>query len=338
MIQLLYIGNNLKSKNSNLSSIQVLGSLLEQEGYRLFYASSKINKVMRLLDMVYCFFKYYKRVDYVIIDTYSTHNFYYALLISQLCRIFKVKYITSLNGGNLPARLERHPYMSGLLFHHSYRNVTPSLYLKDAFEQFGYSHLVYIPNTIVLTNYTYNPKSYECIRLLWVRSFSKIYNPTLAIKVLKLLIDQGYDAELCMVGPDSDGTLQDVSEFAQELKVPVTFTGKLPKAEWIALAQNYNIFINTTNFDNMPLSVIEAMALGLPIVSTNVGGIPYLIADGIDGLLVSKNDAHAMVAAIIQTITDLEATRHRVSKARAKVEHFDWQTVKTQWESILTLP
>ena len=132
--------------------------------------------------------------------------------------------------------------------------------------------------------------------------------------------------------------MQDVSEFAQELKVPVTFTGKLPKADWIALAKDYNIFINTTNFDNMPLSVIEAMALGLPIISTNVGGIPYLITDGVDGLLVTKNDAHAMVQAIINTINDMEATQNRVNNARAKVEDFDWDTVKSKWESILTLP
>ena len=97
------------------------------------YASSQQNKVLRLLDMVFCFFKYGPKVDYVIIDTYSTYNFYFALIISQLCRLFKKRYIPNLNGGNLPARLKKHPFLSALIFKHAYANVSPSPYLKQAF-------------------------------------------------------------------------------------------------------------------------------------------------------------------------------------------------------------
>ena len=116
------------SENSNRQ-------LLEKEDYSVFYASVRSNKILRLLDMVFTFFKYYRKVEYVIIDTYSTQNFYYALIISQLCRLFNIKYIPSLNGGNLPARLKRNPYLCRLIFNNAYINVTPSLFLKDAFEK-----------------------------------------------------------------------------------------------------------------------------------------------------------------------------------------------------------
>ena len=66
----------------------------------------------------------------------------------------------------------------------------------------------------------------------------------------------------------------------------MNFTGKLSKQEWRDLSKDYNVFINTTNFDNTPVSVIEAMALGIPVVSTNVGGLPFLITDKVDGVLV----------------------------------------------------
>ncbi len=335
MIHLLYIGNKLKTKRSNLSTIHTLGSLLEKEGYQLTYASEKSNKILRLLDMVVTCLRHIRSADKVIIDVYSTHNFYFALLISQICRAFDMPYITNLNGGNLPMRLKADPRWSRLIFDHALYNVAPSKYLKDSFERYGYQRLVYIPNSIEIDQYPYLKKTFDSPRLLWVRSFSKIYNPLLAIKVLKALKDRGLDASLCMVGPDSDGTLQDVKEFAMELGVPVRFTGKLSKLEWIALSKDYNVFINTTHIDNTPVSVIEAMALGLPIVSTNVGGMPYLIEHNIQGLLVPTDDVTAMVNAILSLFDVPEQRGLMIANARHLAEQFDWKRVKDRWDGVL---
>ncbi|MGM5470830.1 glycosyltransferase family 4 protein [Flavobacteriaceae bacterium LMO-SS05] len=335
MTSLLYIGNYLNSKHSNVSSIHVLGALLEAEGYVVYYSSKKINKALRLLAMLYSCFKYRNRVGMVIIDTYSTQNFYYALLCSQLCRLFGLPYITNLNGGNLPYRLQNYPKLSHMLFAHAVHNVAPSLYLKNAFEFHGYTNLVYIPNTIELNKYPLSSRPFDVPKLLWVRSFSKLYHPELAVQVLKALIQKGYPAELCMVGPDSDGTLQDVQELAKSLKVEVRITGKLSKAKWIKLSKAYNVFINTTNFDNAPLSVIEAMALGLPIVSTNVGGMPFLIKDTEQGLLVPPNNVKAMVDAIIHLFKFPEQRKTMISNARAHTAQFDWQEVKPLWKAVL---
>ena len=335
MTRLLYIGNKLNSKTSNVSSIDALVPLFEAEGYTLYYASSKINKVLRLCDMLIACIRYRNRVDFVIIDTYSTLNFNYALLVSQLCRILHLKYIPSLNGGNLPKRLKENPYLCGLIFNHAYKNVSPSLFLKESFEYFGYTNIGYIPNTIELEKYPFKTRQFTRVRLFWVRAFSKIYNPLLAIKTLKVLQDDGIDASLCMVGPDSDGTLKDAKKLAKQLNVAVQFTGKLTKAEWIDLAQGYNIFINTTNFDNMPVSVVEAMALGLVVISTNVGGMPYLIKHKQDGILVKPNDVDAFVSAIKDIIKSPETAASVAIHARQKFEQYDWTIVKQLWRTTL---
>jgi len=157
----------------------------------------------------------------------------------------------------------------------------------------------------------------------------------MAVYVVRALKDRGYDPSLCMVGPDSDGTLQKVQGLAKSLDVDVTITGKLSKRAWIDLSKAYNVFINTTNFDNTPVSVIEAMALGLPIVSTNVGGMPFLIKNGEQGLLVPPNDAEAMVEAIIQLFKVPEERTTMIQNARCLVEQFDWQQVKKQWDEVL---
>ena len=335
MKSILYIGNKLNHKKSNLSSIGILGPLLENEGYTVYYASSKINKILRLLDMIFSCLKYCRKVDFVIIDTYSTLNFYYALCITQLCRLINVKYIPSLNGGDLPKRLQKNPKLSQLIFNHSYINISPSLYLKKAFEDAGYSNLRYIPNTINIENYQFKERDFKNIDLLWVRSFSNIYNPTLAVQVLKALQEDGLQVRLCMVGPDSDGSMMDVKKLAQELNVEVKLTGKLTKEAWRGLSNEYSIFINTTNFDNMPVSVIEAMALGLCVVTTNVGGLPFLISHGVDGLLVKPNSVNAFVNAIKKVSNFPVASKTMAFNARQKVEEFDWSFIKYKWFEVL---
>ena len=230
MKKILYVGNKLDNNKSNISSISLLGGLFEQEGYKLYYASSKENKGLRLLDMIFKTIKYRNNVDYVIIDTYSTLNFYYAFIISQLCRIFDLKYIHRLNGGNLPMRLKKYPTLSKSIFKNAYKLISPSIYLKENFKNYGYKDVIYIPNSIELSNYTFSKRNFNSVRLLWVRSFSEIYNPILAVKILKTLQDDGIDSELCMVGPDSDGSLSKVKEVAEELGITVKFTGKLVKS------------------------------------------------------------------------------------------------------------
>jgi len=335
MKKILYIGNKLKNETSNTTSISILGPLLELEGYTVFYSSSKRSKIWRMLDMFWSVLHYNRRIDLVLIDTYSTQNFYYALMVSQLCRILKLDYIPILRGGNLPIRLKNNPKLSKLIFKNASNNVSPSMYLKHEFESYGYSNIIHIPNTIEIRKYPFTIKNYETPRLLWVRSFSEIYNPKLAIHVFNRIKKSYPDAALCMVGPDTDGTLKDVKQLALEFNLEVKFTGKLTKKDWIAISHNYNIFINTTNFDNMPVSVIEAMALGLPVVSTNVGGLPFLIAHQKDGILVPPKNEDLFQLALKKLIENPNVSMEIASNARHKVERFDWEVIKHQWIKLL---
>ncbi|MCL6294687.1 glycosyltransferase family 4 protein [Jejuia spongiicola] len=335
MKQLLYIGNKLSHKYKTPTSIETLGKLLEVEGFTVKTASKKTNKVFRLLDMLYSVVIYKKNTAFVLIDTYSTSNFYYAFLVSQLCRFFKLKYIPILRGGNLPNRIKKSPNLSKKIFNNAYKNIAPSKYTQSNFENFGYKNIICIPNSIELKKYPFQEKEFSNVNLLWVRSFSEIYNPILAIKILKALKDQSISVSLCMIGPENDGSLQKTKAYAKQLNVEVIFTGKLTKNEWIDLSKNFNIFINTTNFDNMPVSVIEAMALGFPIISTNVGGVPFLINNEVDGVLVEPNNVEAFVKAILEIKSKPEKAIDMAVSARRKAEHFDWNVVKKQWIKLL---
>lgn len=316
------------------TTIETLSKNLSLEGYTVYATSNKKNKLLRLVDMLFAILKYAKKVDYVLIDTYSTSNFYYALFCSYLCRFLNLKYIPILHGGNLPKRLKTNPKLSKAIFNKAYKNIAPSVYIQSEFEEQGYSKLVYIPNSISLENYVFKQRNFETIHLLWVRSFSDIYNPLLAVKILKTLQDEHINATLSMVGPDNDGSLQKTTDYAKALSVEVNFTGKLSKEAWVSLSKNHTIFINTTNFDNMPVSVMEAMALGLPIISTNVGGMPFLINNNHDGILVNPNSVNEFVEAVKRILSNHKNTHKMTLNARKKVESYDWGVVKKLWISV----
>lgn len=332
---LLYLGNQLSKHGFNKTTIETLGPYLEQEGFSVFYASDKRVFPIRMLDMVKAVFQYRKQVSYVLIDTYSTNAFWYAFVCSQLARIFNIKYIPILHGGNLPNRLKKNPKLCQMVFANAYKNVAPSGYLKQAFEKSGYFNVIHIPNSIEIEKYEFKPRSQLTPKLLWVRAFALIYNPNMAVKVLQQLQEKHPSATLTMVGPDKDGSLQTTKTFAASLGVSVSFTGQLTKEDWWKLASENDIFINTTHFDNTPISVMEAMALGLPVVSTNVGGIPYLLTNKENAILVNDNDDKAMTDAILDLLNDKGKANQLAINARTFIEQMDWRVVKQRWISVL---
>jgi glycosyltransferase involved in cell wall biosynthesis len=138
-----------------------------------------------------------------------------------------------------------------------------------------------------------------------------------------------------MVGPEKDGSLQKCKDYAEKHDLKVIFTGKLKKKEWAKVSADYDIFLNSTNIDNTPISVIEAMALGLAIVSTDVGGMKDLIDHQENGILVPWKDERSMVKAIKSLLEDQERTAQMTLNAREKVSNFDWEKVKDNWNELL---
>jgi len=335
MKSLLYVGNKLSIHGSNTTAIETLGPMLEREGFNVHYASSKQSKPLRLLDMIGMTLRFARQSKYVLIDTYSTSNFWYAFVVSQLCRLLRVKYIPILHGGELPKRLANNPRLCHLIFAHSFVNVAPSGYLFDAFQRAGFGQMKLIPNAIPIAEYSFKRRTSVAPKLLWVRSFASIYNPEMALQVLAEVKKVFRDATLCMVGPDKDGNLEKMRKMAQQRDLEVQFTGRLPKAEWIRLSEQYDIFINTTHHDNMPVSVLEAMALGLPVVSTNVGGLPFLLDDHQTALLVNDGDVEKMADCVVNLVENEQLTRKLVQNAYNLTREFDQVKVAAQWLEIL---
>ncbi len=336
-VKILYIGNKLSRYGFTPGVIETLGPLLEKEDYAVIYAGTRKNPFLRLTEILWKTATTGRQVDYILIDTYSTSAFWYAYFAGTLAKIISTKYIPILHGGDLPKRLQRSKRACDKLFNNAYANVAVSGYLNHEFEKAGYRTVV-IPNSIEISKYPFRLRDQPRPKLLWVRSFHRQYNPLMAADVLAGLLQIHPDAELCMVGPDKDGSLGEFKDYIRQkgTEEHVKITGKLSKEDWISLSENYDFFINTTNVDNTPVSVIEAMALGLCVISTNPGGIPFLVQDGVDAKLVNPQNSSLMIRTVDYLLKNPEDVVQLSVNARKKAEQFDVNVIIPAWKDLLS--
>ena len=214
----------------------------------------------------------------------------------------------------------------------------PSSYLLEEMGSYR-SDLKQIPNGIELNAYRFRRRERPYPRLLWLRAFHAIYNPSLAPRVVALLAKDFPEVRLTMVGPDKgDGSWEATHRIAGELGVldRIQWPGGVPKTEVPSILDAADIFLNTTNIDNAPVSVIEALACGLCVVSTDVGGLSRLLTHEENALLVHGDDAPAMATAVSRILREPGLAAHLSSSGRRLAENSDWSRVLPDWERLLT--
>lgn len=328
---ILYFGNNL-TKNSFTYDYIVKFSEFDN----VVSASTYQNPFFRMLDMLYTLILYNKKARVVIIEIFSTWAFYYGVVLSFISRLLSLSYVCVLHGGNLAERINNSSFLSNIVFNNSIYNITPSISLQREFESKGF-RVKYIPNFINIENLNYKIRNKCDPKLLWVRAFHEIYNPTMAVKVLIELSDKYPNAQLCMIGADKDSSLKSCQKLAEKFGVinKITFIERLSREKWTRLSVQSDIFINTTNFESFGLSLLEAAACGLPIVTTDVGELKYLYEDNKDALLVQRDDISGMVEKINRLICNPELSEKLSVNGRLKSENFVWENMKLKWKHVL---
>lgn len=281
------------------------------------------------------------QLDFVIIDTYSTLAFHFAWTSARICEFFSIPYVPIIHGGSFEKRIDRSRDLVVKFIRNSHAVVTPSEFLHRVIHtKLGFKCTV-IPNAIDLSIFTDKSKvSHRAVpKIFWLRAYQELYNPQLAIDIISILLKKyAMEAELIMVGPDKDGSFSKVSKLVDDLGLSkqVNLYKQLHQAEWIKLAADCTVFLNTTTVDNTPVSLIEAMALGLPIVSTDVGGIPDLIQDGKEGHLYPSGDSTKAADLIFQLHQDKKEWTKTSGLAKDKALRMDWEhAVKLQWKKLL---
>ena len=202
--------------------------------------------------------------------------------------------------------------------------------MRDVFAGFGENASI-VPNLANVERFHFRERSHFKPRILSARNLTTVYNVACAIRVLQHVVKKYPDAELMIAGDGPEKIrLIDMARHAN-LEKQIHFLGSVKNENMPDVYQRCDIFINTSNVDNMPGSILEAWASGLPVVSTDVGGIPYMVDAGVSGLLAEANDDVMLAHHILNILDHPEQARSMVSKGREKLSALGWDQVSKGW-------
>jgi glycosyltransferase involved in cell wall biosynthesis len=291
---------------------------------RIPYARTVLNQALYLPSLLRL-----ARYDVVHVFSASFWSFLLAPAPAMLAaKLFRARVVLHYHSGEAAEHLSKW----GALVHPWLRLadviVVPSDYLKGIFAGHGHQARV-IRNVVDLSRFAWRERSTLRPRLISTRNLEPYYRVDVVLDAFRRLRAAMPQATLTVAGTGSEETR--LRGMAVE---GVQFVGAVDPASMPALLAEADIFVNASVVDNQPVSLLEAFASGLPVVSTPTGDIAAMVRDGETGLLVAPLDAGAMAAAVVSLLRDPVHATSLARQAREELDRYTWPSVRGEWASV----
>jgi glycosyltransferase involved in cell wall biosynthesis len=260
--------------------------------------------------------------------------FLFAVPAALVARLRAVPLVINYRGGEAETFLARSAWAVRPVVRRAAVLVVPSTFLKAVFERHAMAATI-VPNIVDLSRF--RPAAAvgtDDVHLIVARNLEPIYDNATAIRAFALVARELPAARLTIAGEGPErAALIDLAE-ALGVARRVRFCGCLPNTEMAALYASASVSLNPSLADNMPISVLEALASGVPVVSTNVGGVPHLVEHEATALLVPPRDPAAMAQAVLRLLRE-PPLRARLRAAGLELaRRFEWSAVRPQWLAV----
>ena len=295
---------------------------------RVPYVRTLLNQILYLPSLIAL-----RRTDVVHVFSASYWSFLLAPVPALIAaRLFGKRGVLHYHSGEAEDHLSRW----GLLVHPWLRLadeiVVPSLYLHDIFARHGYRTRV-VRNVVDVMRFVYRERTRLQPRFLSVRNLERPYRVDTVIEAFALLKQRYPQATLTVAGQGSDEPR--LRALAAALRIDgIRFLGRVEPGEVPQLYAGTDIFLNAAVVDNQPVSVLEAFAAGLPVVTTGTGDIAAMTCQGEAGLLVPAGDPDAMARAAVTLLEQPQLALRLVRRAKAEVERYTWPWISAEWATV----
>ena len=331
MNRVLFICNYKPGVGGISGQVEALQKHLVEEGYTADVFSCRGSVLKRLL-MPCRLFQKIRHYDVAHIHCCSGRGFFPAVLGVGIARLARKRIILTYHGGGGAPFFAKHEKLVKHYLMRTDANVVLSGYLGDVFDKYRIPYSI-IPNIIELDETLYRKRITLKPYFICIRSHEEIYNIPCIFRAFRRVQEMIPSATLTLVG---DGSLHNtlVSQASKMGLDNVRFTGRVDNSEIYYYLNEADIMLSSPTVDNMPVSILEAMNAGLLVISSRVGGVPYMIENEQTGLLFPSNDDSALATCMLHALENIQDTLCIMEKAHNEVKKYSWANVR---ESLLSL-
>jgi glycosyltransferase involved in cell wall biosynthesis len=275
------------------------------------------------------------RADVVHAFSASYWSFLLAPVPAMLAgRLTRRRVLLHYHSGEAGDHLERWGWLVHPWLRLAHEVIVPSEYLRAIFARHGVEASV-IPNIVDLSEFPFRDRHPIGPKLLSVRTLEPPYGVRRVLEAFERVKRARPDATLTIAG---DGSERPALMALARHMGGVEFVGAVAAADMPRLYAGADIFLNATHVDNQPVSILEAFASGLPVVTSDAGDIPQMVRDGETGCLVPGGAPDGLATRVLELIEKPDDARRLAHAARDDVRRFTWEAVRHAWSRIYAEP
>lgn len=307
--------------------VELLQKYLRSEGHSAEIFSTKASVLRRLLLPLQLLHET-RGYDVLHIHCCSGWGFLPAVVGVTIGRHLGKRVVLTYHGGGGEKFFAKHTCLVKHYLLRTDANIVLSGFLANIFDK---HHLPYtiIPNIIELDDSHYRQHDVLLPHFICTRAHEPLYNIPCILRAFGKVQSVLSEATLTLVGDGSEH--EKLIQLSQDLNLKnITFTGRVDNSAIYEYLDQADFMLSAPTVDNMPVSVLEAMNAGLLVISSNVGGVPYMIDDGETGLLFESDNSDQLAEKMLWAIENQSPCKEIITKAHREVGRYRWESVKEQ--------
>ena len=333
-MKVLFVTNFKPGRGGISGQVELLLKYLKQDGHEVSVFSTK-GSVLRRLKAFFELKRVSKECDIIHAHGCSGTGMIPIVFSVIAGRRNQKRVVATYHGGCADSFFKRHTRFVKNYLTKTDANIVLSGFLAKVFDKYQIPYTI-IPNIVELDGDAFREREMVRPDFVSVRTLSQLYNIECIVKAFEIVKGKLPDARLTIVG---DGpSRQSLEQMVADLGIKdVVFTGRVPNSDIYKYLDGSDIMLSAPRIDNMPVSILEAFNAGLLVISSNVGGVPYMVEDGRNGMLF-ESDNHIMLAEkMMEAVEDGEKTKEMIREAKSCVSDYSWEKVKDKLFKVYNL-
>lgn len=320
--------SNYKPRTGGISGqVEILQRKLLEEGITTDIFNTK-GTIPYRLSLIQKLRKVGKCYDVFHIHCCSGWGFLPAVIGIRAGRLLHKRIVLTYHGGGGEKFFAKHTHLVRHYLTKTDANIVLSGFLGKVFDKYDIPYSI-IPNIIELDGSHFRKRNPIQPHFICIRTLDPLYNHFCILKAFQLVKQQLPNATLTLVG---GGTIRtELEQFVKEQNIQdVTFCGRVDNSKIYEYLDKSDIMLSTPFVDNMPVSLLEGFNAGLLVISSDVGGVPYMITHGRNGLLIDSDNRQQLAEQMLYAIEHQQESQDMIHQAFQEVKSYTWTNVRPQ--------